>query len=143
MEVLLPTMLNREERIYRKDNPFGDRDDIGCFKFYHCVICALIITGNALVVGLSLVGKYEDGWDVSAEVLAIPFLCILLPCAIVFICWFGFFIFECFSYCRCQALVPTVTVATVTVPTMPCTACTDSAHCPSVLRLTVPICLQD
>ena len=111
MVTLIP-LLEERSWISRNDNPFGGREDIACFKFYHCIICALIITVLSLVIGLSLVGKYEDGWDVSAEVLAIPFFCILLPCAIVFICWFGFFIFECFSYCRCQALVPTL-------PTMP------------------------
>ena len=95
------------------------------------IICALIITALALIIGLSLVGKYEDGdWDVSPEVLAIPFFCILLLCSVVFLCWVGYFFCECFAYCRCHLhLCPLCPLLALTVPTVTAPTITHSAHC--------------
>ena len=103
MVTLLP-LFNQRRRISRKDNPLLTA--IGFSNlFVGCIVSALIITGLSLVIGLSLVGKYEDGWDVSVEVLAIPFLCILLPCSFACLCWFGYCFFECFLYCRYQTVL--------------------------------------
>jgi len=99
MVTLLP-LFNQRRWISRKDNPLRELRFGRAFR--NCTICALIITALSLVIGLLLVGKYEDGWDVSVEVVAIPFFCILLPCAFVFLFWFGYCFYECFSYCRYQ-----------------------------------------
>ena len=99
MTTLLPSLMNKEDNINRSDNPFGDDEKVGPCPFYFYFICALILTFVALVVGLSLVGHYEDGWDVDSSLLAIPFLVAALPCAMVVICWLSFCIYESCTYC--------------------------------------------
>jgi len=99
MTTLLPSLITKENNINRSDNPFGDDEKVGPFPFYFYFICALILTFVGLVVGLSLVGHYEDGWDVDSSLLAIPFLVAALPCAMVVICWLSFCIYESCTYC--------------------------------------------
>ena len=92
---MLPDILYREQELGRRGNPFNDYGRDGMF-----VAIALPLMFVALVVGLSLVGHYEDGWDVNLELLAIPFLIAALPCACVVMCWFAFCGYECISYCK-------------------------------------------